>query len=159
MAWVLLAPIPAALVAEAPHAARAMFMMGSWHLISALGLYSAAKIFQKPGIKWGMMASVIIILIISLFNYLSYYYGEYIRRYAIEWQYGMKQIVEFVSKYPEYNQVYMTDARSQPYVFFLYYLKTPLPDYLNSMLINNAENKSYNTVVHFEKYYFDQYFV
>ena len=101
-----------------------------------------------------MMASVIIILIISLFNYLSYYYGEYIRRYAIEWQYGMKQIVEFVSKYPEYNQVYMTDARSQPYVFFLYYLKTPLPDYLNSMLINNAENKSYNTVVHFEKYYF-----
>ncbi len=154
ISWALLAPLPSALVAESPHAARAMFMMGSWHIIAALGFYQFLSIFKKPIWKVIMIAIVGIILSFSLWNYLNYYFGEYTKRYAIEWQYGMKQIVEFIKNHPEYDQVYMTDARSQPYIFFLYYLKTPLPEYLNSTLFNNQANRSYNTVSGFDKYYF-----
>lgn len=154
LVWALVAPLPSALVAEAPHAARAMFMMGSWHIVSAVGFYTIISLVRKKIIKVLFIAVVLIILTFSLKGYLSYYYGEYATRYAIEWQYGMEQIVAYVRGHPEYDQVYMTDARSQPYIFFLYYLKTPLPEYLNSVLYNNSISKSYNTVSSFEKFYF-----
>ncbi len=155
LTWALVAPLPSSMVAEAPHAARSVFMMGSWHLISALGLYFAISLLRKPIYKWTLVFITFIILTSSLFSYLSYYYGEYVKRYAIEWQYGMKQIVEFIKQHPEYEQVFMTDVRSQPYIFFLYYLKTPLSEYLNSVVYNHSESRSYNTVAYFDRYYFD----
>lgn len=154
LVWFLLAPLPSSLVAEAPHAARASFMMGSWHIISALGVYWLLNIVKKPFFKWGIVLMSIIILSLSLLNFLKYYFGEYVTRYAIEWQYGMKQIVEYVKDHPEYEQVYMSEVRSQPYIFFLYYLKTPLPEFLSRVYYNNSETKSYNTVSSFNNYYF-----
>lgn len=154
LTWALVAPLPSALVAEAPHAARAMYMMGSWHMISAVGFYFIIKLIRKPIFKAGIIFITIAVLSLSLKNYLDYYFGEYAKRYAIEWQYGMKQIVEYVKDNPKYNQVFVTDIRSQPYIFFLYYLKTPLPDYLRTVTFNRSESKSYNNVVFFDKYYF-----
>ncbi len=153
--WALIAPIPSSLVAESPHAARASFMMGSWHLISALGFYTLLIFFKNYYLKIGAFLIIISFLTISLFGYLNYYFGEYTKRYAIEWQYGMKQIVEYVKDHPEYHEIYVTDVRSQPYIYFIYYLQTPLPDYLNTVLYNRSEtNKSYNLVSYFDKYYF-----
>lgn len=69
--------------------------------------------------------------------------------------YGMKQTVEFVKAHPEYNQVFVTDIRSQPYIFFLYYLKTPLPGFLETVIYTrDIENRKYNLVSIFDKYYF-----
>lgn len=151
----LISPLPSSLVKEAPHAARASFMMGSWHLISATGLYGFISLLKKPFLKAGAILIVIIILVISLGAYLKYYYGEYAARYAIEWQYGMKQIVEFVAQHENYNQVFMTEVRHQPYIFFLFYLRTSLPEYLNTVVYNRSENsKSYNSVSYFDKYFF-----
>lgn len=155
LTWALAAPLPSALVSDAPHAARAMYMVGSWHLISALGFYTLVTSFRKSVVKWMIVVITLTILFFSLLSYLNYYYGEYAKRYAIEWQYGMKQIVEFVKQHEEYNQVFVTDIRSQPYIFFLYYLKTSLPDYLHSVIYNNnLDNKSYNNVASFDKFAF-----
>ncbi len=130
-------------------------MMGSWNLVSALGFYFILNLFKKNILKVIVTLIVIIILTFGIQKYLTYYYGEYATRYAIEWQYGMKQIVEFVNSHKEYNQVYMTDIRSQPYIFFLYYLKEPLPDYLDTTIYNNnPENRSFNSVSYFDKYSF-----
>lgn len=155
LVWFLVAPLPSSLVGEAPHAARAMFMMGSWHLISAVGFYSILGLLKRPIFKIIVLIVTVIILALSLQNYLSYYYGEYAKRYAIEWQYGMKQIVEFVKQHKEYDQVFVTEIRSQPYIFFLYYLKLPLPDYLYSVIHNNnLDNRSHNNVASFDRFSF-----
>lgn len=155
LVWLFSAPLPSSLASEAPHAARAMFMMGSWHLISALGLYFIVSLFRKLQVKTFVIIIVVLVLGISLYNYLNYYHVEYPKRYAIEWQYGMKQIVEFTKQHPEYSSVFVTDIRSQPYIFFLYYLKKPLPEYLYSVIYNNnLENRSYNNVASFERFSF-----
>lgn len=154
LAWAFLAPLPSSLTSEAPHAGRALFMMGSWHLISAYGFYSLMIFFKKRAIQYVFTLAAALILIISLTNYLKYYFGEYPQRYAIEWQYGMKQIVEFIKAHGEYNQVFTTDVRFQPYIFFLYYLKMPLPEYLSTVIYNNSQSKTYNNVVSFSKFYF-----
>lgn len=150
----LVAPLPSSITADAPHAGRAMFMMGSWHIIAAVGLYALISSFKKLLFRWGIIILCLGVLTLSLKDYLIYYYGEYTKRYAIEWQYGMKQIVEYVKLNPEYSQVFMTDIRSQPYIFFLYYLKMPLNEYLNTVVYNNSESKSYNNVAYFGRYFF-----
>lgn len=154
ISWALLAPLPSALVSEAPHAARASFMMGSWHLISALGLYFLFNIMKKPYFKVVLLTAVSGLLAFFLSGYLKYYYGEYPKRYAIEWQYGLKEAVEYVKDNQSYPFVFMTNLRSQPYVFFLYHLKTSLPDYLNSVVYNKSESQSYNLVSSYDKYFF-----
>lgn len=155
LAWALIAPFPSALVAEAPHAARAMFMMGSWNLISALGVYSVFNLLKKITFRLGVLIFISVISLIFLFNYLNHYYGEYAIKNAIDWQYGMKQIVEYVRDNPQYNQIYMTNVRSQPYIFFLFYLKTPLPEYLNTVVYNRSDSKSFSTVDFYDKYFFE----
>lgn len=152
--WALLGPLPSSLFAEAPHAGRTVFMMGSWHLIAALGFFTLINFFKKPLLRWIIGSICIIALLISLATYLKYYFNEFAKRYAIDWQYGMKQVVEYTKDNPQYPYVFMTDVRSQPYIFFLYFLRTPLPEFLNSVVYNRSESKSYNMVVSFDKFYF-----
>lgn len=154
LSWFFIAPLPSALVAEAPHAARSMFMMGSWHLVSAVGFYSLIALIPRFYMRVIFSLACLVILTIFIQNYLNYYYGEFVKRYAIDWQYGMRQIVEYIQSNPEYSQIDMTDVRSQPYIFFLYYLKTPLAKYKYQVLYNNSQSKSYNNVSNFDRYYF-----
>lgn len=154
LSWALFAPIPSAFTAEAPHGARALFMMGSFHTISALGFYQILTLFKKPVLKSAVLVLTVGVLGFFLYQYLMYYYKEYAVRNGIDWQYGMKQIVQFTKKHQEYSQVFVSPVRSQPYIFFLYYLKVPLPDYLTTVIYNNGEDKSYNSVASFDKYSF-----
>lgn len=154
LAWALLAPIPSSITTEAPHAARAMFMTGSWHLIIALGIYTILKVFKNRYLKVVVGLIIIGILGASLIKYWRGYFSEYRNRYAIEWQYGMKQIVGYVDAHPEYDEVYMTAERQQPYIFYLFYLQTPLPTYLRTVAYNETHSRSASTVRSYSKFHF-----
>lgn len=154
LTWALLAPIPAALVAESPHAARAMFMLGSWHLVAAYGLYQIWLFLRSKYLK-------ILFITLTLFaygwffrGYIEDYYTNYSMRSANQWQYGMKESVEYVKDRNGYSQVFVTDVRSQPYIFFLYYLKEPLPKFLETVYLNETQTRSFNLVSFFDKYHF-----
>ncbi|MDO8573429.1 MAG: glycosyltransferase family 39 protein [Candidatus Daviesbacteria bacterium] len=153
LAWLILAPIPASLVKGAPSANRAVFMMGNLHLLSAIGAASIVGLFKQ---RLRIYILIIILFVVSLqvYSYTNYYFNVYPLKDPHEWQYGMKQVVEFVKLHPEYNQVYITDIRSQPYIFFLLYLKTPLPEFLNTVVYNRGEIKKTSVVAYFDKYYF-----
>lgn len=152
--WGILGPIPSSLVNEAPHAARALYMMGSWHLISALGFYTLINIFKNRSLKILILLFGIIIYGFLFKDYVGGYFGEYAKRYAVEWQYGMKQAVEYLKDHNGYSQVYVTAERGQPYIFFAYYLQTPLSKYLDTVLYNETKNRSFNLVSSFDKYHF-----
>ncbi|MFH0937177.1 MAG: glycosyltransferase family 39 protein [Candidatus Daviesbacteria bacterium] len=157
LVWVLIAPIPASIsggLSETGHAARALFMMGSWHLVAALGYSTFLKLFKKSVLQITLAVILLAVLGWEMKLYLDNYYGEYIKKYAIEWQYGMKQIVDYVKDKNGYSRVYMTDIRSQPYIFFLYYLKTPLPEYLETVSFNTSQSRSSNLVASFGRYQF-----
>jgi hypothetical protein len=48
----------------------------------------------------------------------------------------------------------MTGAFMQPYIFFLYYLKTPLPEFLDSVYYNKTQSAPSSLVASFGKYRF-----
>jgi 4-amino-4-deoxy-L-arabinose transferase-like glycosyltransferase len=154
LSWALLAPIPSAAVGEAPHAARAMFMTGSWHIIAALGVGTILTLFKKRIAK--VLFTTLLFLALCLFigQYLKSYYRVYENKYAIEWQYGMKQVVEYLRGDKNVATVYMTNIRQQPYIFFLYYLKTPTSQFLQTVVYNGSPSRSFNLVSSFSKYHF-----
>ena len=155
IAWILLAPLPGAVSSDMPHAARAMFLTGSWTLIIAYGAFVLITLFKNKYAR--VLSSVLIVLamIIPFRNYLKSYYGEYAEKYAIEWVYGMKEIVEFTKNEEVLYRVYMTDAFMQPYIFYLYYHKVPLPEYLETVKYNQTESRPSNLVSSFGIYRFD----
>jgi len=154
LAWALLAPIPGTLGSEFPHAGRAMFTVGSWHLLSAFGAYTIINVLKNNNLRVAMTILLVVLVMPRVYSYLSYYFNVYPPKYAIEWQYGLKQVVNYIDSHPEYDEVYITDARQQPYIFFLFYLKTPLPAFLKTVEYNQTASKSANTVVGFGRYHF-----
>ncbi len=155
-AWLLLSPIPSSLVGGAPNSARAIFMIGSLHLLTGLGASKIVGWFRGK-VKSIVFVGILIFVSYQFYIYISYYFNVYPKKDAHEWQYGMKQIVEFVKLHQEYNQVFVTDIRAQSYIFFLFYLKMPLPQYLNSVVYNKSEeSKRYNLVSSFDGFFVAQ---
>jgi len=111
-------------------------------------------LIKRLKIHWVFLAITLGVIAYELQGYLRYYYGEYGIRYAIEWQYGMEQVVDYLKDHDGYFQAYMTDARSQPYVFFLFYLRQPLDTFLSSVWYNETQSRSYNLIYAFDKYHF-----
>jgi 4-amino-4-deoxy-L-arabinose transferase-like glycosyltransferase len=152
--WLALSPIPGAVSAIEPGATRGIFMIGPVILLSAFGASFLISSFRKKWLRMGTTAVILIFLSLEVTHYVNYYFTNYAGKDAIEWQYGMKQIVEFVKANPRYTTVYMDKIRQQPYIFFLFYLKTPLPELLKTVKYDQTEAKSYNTVVSFDKFHF-----
>ena len=152
--WAVIAPLPAVASSSFAHAARAMFITASWHLIIAYGIYGVVGLLHRKFLIGVFLVLTCSLMVISFGRYIRYYFGEYPDKYATEWQYGMKQIVEYIVENPDYYKVYVDKERHQPYIFFLYYLKYPLPDFLATVKYDQTESKSYNTVLSFDKYQF-----
>lgn len=153
LTWLLLSPFPSSLTSNTPSATRAIFMSISLILVSAFGATTIINWF-KGNFKKVVIVLIMTVSLIQCYYFLNYYLNTYPKKDAIDWVYGMKDIVEYVKNHPDYSQVFMTEIRSQPYIFFLYYLKYPLPDYLRYVVVNSGEESKSNTVAYFDKYYF-----
>lgn len=146
-AMLFLAPLPGVVSSTTPHASRAMFMLPSLITISSYGAYILVTFLKNKYYRYA--AAVLLVLLVTPFfyRYIKNYFTEYPRKYAIEWIYGMKEIADYVEENQEdLYRVYVTDVRMQPYIFFLYYFKIPLPEYLDSVKYNETETKSYSLV-------------
>ena len=137
-----------------PGATRGIFMIGPILLLSASGAYALISLSKKNWIRIAIASVLIIFLSLEVTHYLNYYFTVYQKKDAIEWQYGMKDSALFALKHPEYSMVYVDKIRQQPYIFFLFYLKVPLPVLLNTVKYDQTEAASYNTVSSFGKYNF-----
>lgn len=158
LTWLILAPIPSALSSNTPNATRAMFMLGSIHLIAALGAATILKVSKRKIIKVFLTLLIITPLIYECRLYLDYYFNIYPVKDAIEWQYGMKETVEFIHDNPMYSTVYMDKVRQQPYIFTLFYTEMPLPEFLSTVKYDETESKSYNTVVSYDRFNFGNWY-
>jgi len=156
-AWLLLAPFPGAISASAPSSNRAMFMMGSMHLISAYGASFIIDRLKNRTTKVFLILLVIALLIPEFVSFVRYYFVQYPKKEAIEWQYGMKEIVEYVDKHPEYKRVYVDNIRQQPYIFFLFYTEQNVNKFLETVKYDEGQDRSFNTVASYGRYQFSDW--
>lgn len=150
----VLAPVPAAFSSMDTNATRSIFLIGPVLILSAIGAGSLVDIVKSRWLKLIPMGIILLVLFFESKNYINYNFNEYGKKDAIEWQYGMKQAVDYFVENPNYQKVYVDPIRQQPYIFFLYYLKYPLPNLLKSVKYNEGHDKSFNTVSSFDNFQF-----
>lgn len=158
-AWFLIAPIPAALTNDVPHAVRTLNFLPTFQIFTAIGIIAA--ICYVLGIKYKVLRiriSGVLILGYLLFSFLnfSYYLNQYFVQqnyfYALDWQYGYANTIpEIVKIKNNYSDIIISDKNpmDKSYMFFLFYLKTPPATYQNRRNMDAVSGMN-----NFEKYTF-----
>ncbi|MBU2052358.1 hypothetical protein KKH13_04110 [Patescibacteria group bacterium] len=148
LAWLLLAPLPAALTFETPSAIRSILMIVPLAIIIGLGLSVFLAKFRK---LWPVIA---LLFVYNFIQYLDAYFIHAPVHQPYEWQGGYKQLVNRVNELmPDYQRAEITDSRGTAYIYFLFYnaydpakwqeaARTSLtePDKFGFTTINHLEN-------------------
>lgn len=122
--WLLISPLPAALSRDAIQAVRSLNMVLPLMIIIGCGMYqiygwlrSQRKILLVAG-YW--------LLIAGFLWCFAYYLDQYYIHYSVHssqfWQYGYKEVVNFI--YPienNYSKIIFTQKWGQPYIYWLFY--------------------------------------
>lgn len=157
--WLLLGIIPAATARETPHALRIETTLPTFQILAAYGLSQFLLWFRRYARLLGYIYKAILIIIfaglaINVIYFLHSYYVHYPREHSGEWQYGYKQAIAYVqSEQGKYDEVRMTDDLGRPYIYFLFYLKTP-PQVFRQTADVSRDAFGFVTVNGFGKYVF-----
>lgn len=122
--FLAVAPLPAALSRDVVQATRSYFMVLPFSIISAFGMYYFFSLLTKL-----KKSSRLVVLGVAGFAYFFsfvYFLDQYFVHAPIQnssfWQYGYKQVVEFIKdKTDDYDQVVFTQKYGQPYIYYLFY--------------------------------------
>lgn len=132
--WLLLAPLPAAITRDPYQAVRAMTMITPVFLVTSFGFgyvadYLKNKDKQAQKFFWGIFALGILL---SFMSYIYQLWTVYPIRYSFAWQYGYKQIAEYIkTEGIQYQKIYISKKYGEPHEFLLFYLSYDPSKYRN----------------------------
>jgi 4-amino-4-deoxy-L-arabinose transferase-like glycosyltransferase len=137
----IIAPIPASLFKEAPHALRAVLMGPILAILSGLGLFWISR-------KHGKLLYFFLGIYLALFGYYFYIFStSYSPQISQDWQYGYYQIyAQYSQQFREYDKVLISDHDAQPYIFSLVYLKIDPKEFQKTVQRNPPGNWGFSTV-------------
>lgn len=129
--WMVIVPIPAGMARETPHALRIVSILPTYQVIIALGVLYVSDFFKKKKYSFLVLTAYCLLLATSVYYYLHHYYIHYPREWSGEWQYGYKEMVQYVAAHAdEYDHIVITDALGRVYVNTLFYSHYPVERYL-----------------------------
>ncbi len=150
-ALLLVAPIPAAITRESPHALRAILMAPSFSIISAIG---AGALLVKKNYPKYIHFVLIFTLFLSFLVYFQKFLTDYNKTTSLDWQYPYKQVFSESINFEEFNEVHVADTYGQPYIFTLFYNKYDPESFWNEVNYNPPDKWGVSTVESFGKYKF-----
>lgn len=157
MVWMLLSFVPVAITNDSiPHALRTLITVPVYQLLTAAGFFYSLKLLAKPRlIKQTMVALVVAGLLIQMISYLNNYYNLYPQRYSRDWQYGYKQVVQYLKDHQDgYDQIVFSRHYGEPHMFTLFYLNYDPGKFQNDPNLVRFETYDWVRVLRFDKYYF-----
>ncbi len=142
--WMLIIPIPAGLAKETPHALRIVSILPTYQILIAYGIYQLVMIIKNKFISSSstsgepfshprgvLIAFYCFLFFVNIYYYLHIYYTHFPIRWSGEWQYGSKQMVEYVRRIKDkYDYVFVTEGLGRPYIFFALYDKIAPDEFL-----------------------------
>lgn len=121
--WLLLSPIAASLTIDPPQALRPNPMIPSLIIFACLGV---ASLREHLPVKLGKVLMVLLGLWITVptGQYLLDYRGSYATTYSSSWQYGYRQVMEYVNTHQnEFDRVFITKRYGEPHIFYAFFSK------------------------------------
>ena len=154
VAWLFLAPISSSLTREAPHVLRSVtFLPVPMILTSVSAFWLLNKLRYKAKVITTMI--YIIVVTISLANYLSKYLGDYRKNYSWSWQYGYEEVVNYAKEnYDKYDKIIITKKYGEPHEFFLFYWNWDPEKYRSDSNLIRFNQSNWWWVDAFDKFYF-----
>jgi len=120
--WLALAPIPASITRDNPHALRILLLTPIPHILSAVGFMYIYIQTGKNKINYLFLGLLILISILQINIFWRSYTTTYANNYAWAWQSGSKDLVEYIKlNYQDYDQIYITKKYGEPHIFFAFY--------------------------------------
>lgn len=157
--WFLLSPLAAAFTFQSPHALRSQNMSipitiivgyGVWRIINLL-----KNLIKKKNFKFIPVLVVSMLFFWQFAMYLHMYWVHMAMEYSYSSQYGIKELVSYVSeKQDNFKNIVVTDRYDQPYIMFLFYLKYPPQDFQDKHVLTPRDQYGFSTVREFDKYVF-----
>lgn len=149
LSWLLLAPVPAALARETPHALRILNVLPVPQILVTLGIICLIK-------KWRILMYITIAMyVFGTGYYQNYYYKVYANSSAEFWQYGYKELVSYCEEAKgDYDNIYVTDYYGRPYIYFLFYGQQNLETYWRTRDFGR-DWYGFRFVYGFDKYHFN----
>jgi len=156
--WVLLAFIPVSVTNDSiPHALRTLIAVPFYQIVSAWGVYQSFVFLKKRNNKILILASLVTILlaIFQITGYLNNYYNKYPIKYSRDWQYGYKQVVEYINdNYSKYDEIYFSRHFGEPHIFTLFYLNYDPGKYQQNDQLIRYETNNWVWVTRFDNFHF-----
>ncbi len=158
LSWLLLAFIPVSVTNDSiPHALRTVIVLPVYQLISGLGFYQVVMSLKQKtkSVRLLSLTLLVVTVIISLGFYFYQYYVIYPVNYSRDWQYGYKQVVEYIQEHQnEYDMVVFSRTYGEPHIFTLFYLNYDPNLYQHNPNLNRFMENNWIRVLAFDKYYF-----
>lgn len=125
LAWLLLAPVPAAITSGSPQAIRPLFMIPVLVLLMIMALN---KLLSPVLNSRQRLISLSIILFVYLFcfgTYFKEYFTNYRVQYSPSWQYGYSQLYQYLDDYDgDVDKIFITKRYGEPHIFYAFYHHT-----------------------------------
>ena len=152
---IFLAPIPAAITKESPHALRSLSMAPFINIVSALGLVYLMQFFKRRIL---INAIVVAIFLIFFINYIINFIIIYPLKSENFWQLSYKKIfTDPKLQINDQEKIYISDRFGQPYIFALFYLKYDPEKFRMEVARNSVDKWGFSTVKSFGKFEFGDY--
>lgn len=146
LALLLIAPLPASLTKESPHALRSIAIIPFICILSALG---ASLIKRK------LFQFILVMVFLSFFvNYFLYFLTVYPLQSLKEWQYDYKKIFLSLDLNSKEGKFRISEKWGQPYIFALFYLKYDPERFRSEVLRNSPDKWGFSTVKGFGPFEF-----
>ncbi|KKR34306.1 MAG: hypothetical protein UT63_C0003G0022 [Candidatus Gottesmanbacteria bacterium GW2011_GWC2_39_8] len=157
IAWFLVAPVPAAVTLQVPHAVRTELFLPTFQIFTAIGLYEFILLLKK----FSKYKTIVLGIITLLFLYnCGFYFHQYYQHLNFElsdkWLYGRQEAALYTDSVKDrYQKIYVSPRLEQPHLFWLFYTAYDPKKYLSeggTVSGGWAEEKN-----HFDKYLFTSF--
>lgn len=137
LALLLIAPIPASLTFQSPHALRAQMMTLPLAVFAGMGVLVLSRARIRPFI----VTLIIALQIGAVVRYVHQYTKHYPYNLPFAWQYGFEEIAKYVDENQvKYNKIIISDRYDQPYILMAFYMKYP-PEIMQKELVMTPRDK------------------
>lgn len=156
-AWLLLAPIATAATRESPNVLRSILILPTWQIMAALGLIEIKRIVGKLDVKLGQafLFFALAAVVFSASFFLRDYFGQYRVNYSFAWQYGYKQVAQFLKdNRHRYDRIVITKKYGEPHIFLLFYNQVDPSQFQNDPQLLRCFRSNWYWVDRFSGYEF-----
>lgn len=131
--WILIAPIPAAVTRDVPHALRSEIMLPALQISMAVALIGFNQAFQnRLGWRMTFIGLVTLAYVVNVSFFLHKFLFHFARETSEYWQYGRREAALFTESVKDnYQRILVSPRLGQPHMFWLYYLRYDPAKYLS----------------------------